>query len=329
MRTTQQGLWNRRSVLLTAAGFAALAALLLAGAVAAMAQSQAKTPAEPGAAAPAGFEFDVASIKPTAPGSNGGGLAWLGDDTFRVRGFTLASIIQSVYGFWGLPKSMVSGGPAWIDADRFDIMAKLDASVADRLKKLSADEREHIQSQMVQVLLADRFKLVVHHEARELPLYNLIVAKGGPKLKEAKPGDTYENAFAYAKNFAGGDTPAGKIFLVMDMGPGGSPVQSIYGFAISTAGISRQLTFSAAQTVQDKTGLTGSYDFVLKFAMHPPSQNSMANGTEGQSAPAASDPAGVPDLFAAIQQQLGLKLEAGKGPVEIVVIDHAEKPSAN
>jgi uncharacterized protein (TIGR03435 family) len=329
MRRSHHLVVSRSNHLLPAAALFAVASLLLASAICSRAESQNRSSAQSAPPATTAFEFDVASIKPTAPGSNGGVLGWVGDDTFRVRGFTLASIIQSVYGYWGLPKSMVSGGPAWIDVDRYDIMAKLDSSVADRLKKLTPDEREMAQNRMVQALLADRFKLTIHREAKELPVYNLIIAKGGLKLKEAKPGDTYENAFPYAKNFAGGDAPAGKIFLVGNMGPGGTPIESIYGFAVSTAAIARQLTFWARQTVQDKTGLTGDYDFVLKYALHPPTQNSSAAGPDGQAAPSLPDPAGVPDLFGAIQQQLGLKLESGKGPVEIVVIDHAEKPSAN
>ena len=95
--------------------------------------------------------------------------------------------------------------------------------------------------------------------------------------------------------------------------------------------LARRLTLYAGQgqIVQDRTGLKGSYDFTLKWLFGPPSGGSSADGSGGQPVPSAPEPAGTPDLFTAMQKQLGLKLESTKGPVQIVVIDHVERPSAN
>ena len=103
---------------------------------------------------------------------------------------------------------------------------------------------------------------------------------------------------------------------------------TIYGFGVSMPALAKQLTIMAGQTVQDKTGLTGTYDFTLKYWMTPMRRPS-EGAPDGQLAIDAPDPSGGPSLFTAIQKQLGLKLESGKGPVEIVVIDHVERPSGN
>ncbi len=278
---------------------------------------------------PTGFEFDVATIDLSKDTSMGGVLGFLTDDSYRARNMTIKSVIRDAYGLWGGQDEKVFGGPKWLDTDRYYITAKMDGPVVDKLKKLGPDQRKLIQDQMVQALLADRLKLTIHREARELPVYAMTIAKDGLKLHEAKPGDTHVNAFPYADKFAGGTEPAGKIFQVMGGGPGGNTM-TIYGFAASMPALAKQLTVMAGQTVQDKTGLTGSYDFTIKywFVMRtaPPSSE---GGPDGQSVPAAAEPAGGPNLMTAIQQQLGLKMESTKGAVEVVVIDHVERPSGN
>jgi uncharacterized protein (TIGR03435 family) len=231
------------------------------------------------------------------------------------------------YGKWGGGDGLVTGGPSWLDTEKCDVTAKMDSSVADALKRLTPNERKLAQERMLQALLADRLKLAVHRETKELRVYFLTVAKTGPKLHDAKPDDPYTNAFPYAGKFAGGTVKAGDIFLVGGGGPGG-PTATIYGFGVSMRALARQLTIPARQTVLDKTGFTGSYDFALKYAMSP-IRPAPEGAPDAQTVLSASDPTGSPDLFAAIQQQLGLKLESGRGPVEIIVIDHAERPSGN
>jgi uncharacterized protein (TIGR03435 family) len=278
---------------------------------------------------PAGYEFDVATIYLSKDTSMGGVVGFLTEDSYRARNMTMKSVIREAYGLWGGGDEKVFGGPQWLDTDRYYITAKMDGPVVDKLKKLGPDQRKLIQNQMVQALLADRLKLVIHHEAKEFPVYAMTVAKDGLKLHEAKPGDTYVNAFPYADKFAGGTEPAGKIFLVGGGGPGGNTM-TIYGFGASMPALAKQLTVMAGQTVQDKTGLTGSYDFTIKYwQVMRAAPVSSEGGPDGQSVPAAAEPAGGPGLMTAIQQQLGLKMESTKGPVEIVVIDHVERPSGN
>ncbi len=135
---------------------------------------------------------------------------------------------------------MIVGGPKWLDTDRYYITAKLDGSVADKLKKLSPDQRKLIQNQMVQALLADRFKLAIHHEPKEFPVYTLTIAKSGLKLHEAKPGDDYADAtFPNADKFDG-KPKAGEFFRV---GGGGSTgrTMTIYGFGVSMFALAKEL----------------------------------------------------------------------------------------
>jgi uncharacterized protein (TIGR03435 family) len=271
---------------------------------------------------PPGYEFDVATIYLSTDAHPGGVAGFLTDDSFRARNMTMRFIIRSACDLWGGREEMVIGGPKWLDTDGYYITAKMDAAVADKLKKLSPDERKLTQDKMVRALLADRFKLAIHREAKEFPIYALTVAKNGLKLQEAKPGDTYDHALQ------GGPGRPGGIVDIIGSEPAGNTM-TIYGFGVSMSALAHDLgTKAGGQVVLDKTGLTGSYDFTLKYWL-----NLIRVGADGtpdpQSLAAASEPAGGPSLFTAIQQQLGLKLESTKGPLEIVVIDHIERPSGN
>ena len=314
--------WASKSLLFAFVVGAAVVALGLANGLLNSIEAQEQSHA---AAAPA-YEFDVATIKPAPPRSDKGGAGgFISDDTYRARNFSFKSMIREAYGKWGGGDGLVTGGPSWLDSELYDVTAKLDPSVVEALSKLRPDERKLEQERMLRGLLADRLKLEVHPEMKELPVYLLTVAKNGPKLHEAIPGDPYTNAFPYADKFAGA-TIAGRIYGVVGGAPGAMK-DTLYCFGVSTFALARQLTIHTGRAVLDKTGLTGSYDFTLKYAMGAMQQVSEAGGDAV--VPVASDPSGVPDLFAAIQQQLRLKLVSGKGPVEIVVIDHVERPSGN
>jgi uncharacterized protein (TIGR03435 family) len=279
---------------------------------------------------PPGFEFDVATIYLSKDTSMGGVVGFLTPDSYRARNMTMRFVIREAYDLWGGREEMVSGGPKWLDTDRYYITAKLDATVADKLKKLSPDERKKTQEQMVRALLADRFKLETHGETRPFPVYEMTIAKNGLKLHEAKPGDTYESAtFPYADKFADGSEKAGQMFRVGGADPDGHRTMTIYGFGISMAALARGLAVDTGQIVQDKTGLNGVYDFTLKYTMIPFGDRAAAAAPDGQSVANASDPTSGRPVFSAIQQQLGLKLESTKGQVEIVVIDRVERPSGN
>jgi bla regulator protein blaR1 len=320
---------KRGKLFLSAAGvvgFALLIAFGLTNATAGAARSQNQSAVQNPEPTSLSYKFEVDTIKPTRPGDNRSIAGFFGDDTFRARGFSLRAIIEVAYGITPGMHNLLQGGPNWLSSESYEMTAKMDAATADRLKKLKPDERTRIQNQMLQELLAERLKLAIHWEPRELPVYFLTIAKNGLKLKEATPGDTYEKA-PYADKFEGG-AQAGGMFLVSGTHPGHN-TQSIYGFGVSVTTLAWELTFYAQRSVQDRTGLTGNYDFTLEFCRDQLASGSSAVAPDGQAVPSASDPCGAPPFLTAVQQQLGLRMEAGKGPVQVIVIDHVERPSGN
>ena len=163
---------------------------------------------------------------------------------------------------------------------------------------------------MLQALLTDRFKLTLHRETKELPVYELIIVNSGSKLQEAKPGETYPNGIK---------DPSGRARAgLIEMGPG-----EITGQGIPIASLVRQLTQQLGRIVVDKTGLTGTYDFTITWL--PVESQAATAGQQGTRSPEASES----PIFTAIQDQLGLKLEPQTTPVEVLVIDHAEQPTPN
>jgi uncharacterized protein (TIGR03435 family) len=236
-------------------------------------------------------------------------------DGLSATNCPLQLLIRSAY---QLEDNQVSGAPAWLTSERYDIEAKMESSVVERIRRLSDDERRATRERMLQALLAERFKLAVHRETKELPEYALVIAKSGPKVQEAKPGETYPNGIK------GPDGIARAGF--MRMGRGDLTAQ---GLSMST--VVRLLSQQLGRTVLDKTGLTGIYNFTLKWTPDE-SQDGPFRGPEpgqpGSGSSPSSDFSG-PSIFTAIQEQLGLKLEPQKGPVEVLVIDHVEKPSEN
>jgi uncharacterized protein (TIGR03435 family) len=157
-----------------------------------------------------------------------------------------------------------------------------------------------VQDQMTLALLADRLKLKVHEESKELPIFALVISNGGSKLHEAKTGDLYPNGIrgADGQDLGAGSTSIGNGRLIAQ--------------GISMDRLAEQLTDELEHTVQNRTGLNGVYDFTLRYADDNTAVNSSA-----------------PSIFTAIQEQLGLKLESTKAPVQVLVVDHVERPSAN
>jgi bla regulator protein BlaR1 len=246
--------------------------------------------------------FEVASIKLNKSGEPNVMLM------FTPNGFTttnapLREVIRMAY---QVPEFQMSGGPAWINSERYDIEAKVDSSAAEKLGQLDQDQRRA----MLRPLLEDRFQLKVHQETRELPIYTLAIAKNGPKLHAAKPDDTYPDGI---KDPDGVAHPG-----MMRMGPGRITAQGL-----PMKDIVRLLTQQLGRTVLDKTGLTGNYDVELQWT--PDNIPASMIGPDGKPTPEISGPS----VFTAIQEQLGLKLESQKGPVEVLVIDRVERPSAN
>jgi uncharacterized protein (TIGR03435 family) len=246
-------------------------------------------PAQAGSAAPApGYE--VASIKPDKSEHEGETMQLL-PDGFRWTNFPVASLIQSAYGV--TMENQIEGLPSWAKSDPYDYEAKADAKTAESWKDLSYKEQWKKQEPLMQSLLADRCQLKVHRETRQMAVYDLVIAKGGLKMKEAAPDEPSTEAM--------GSTMSSSNATMR---------------AESTDTISLAFQGDVGRMIVDKTGLDGKkFDFELAWA------------DDRRSGEATAD-AG-PSIFTALEEQLGLKLVPAKGPVEVVVIDHIERPSPN
>jgi uncharacterized protein (TIGR03435 family) len=261
------------------------------------------------------FVFEVASIKPVKDSGDGPIRLMFRPDGISANNIALRMIIRQAY---GVEDNQIVGAPGWLDSERYDIEAKMDPALIEELRKLSLDEGRAARQNALQALLADRLKLAVRRETKQLPVYALVVAKNGPKLQEAKTGDTYPNGIKGPDGVA----RAG----MMRMGRGELTSQ-----ALPMSGLARLLSQQLGRTVIDKTGLTAKYDFTLHWT---PDEGEGASfpGAGGGPQPTNSAPpsdSSGPSLFTALQEQLGLKLESQKGPVEIIVIEHVERPSEN
>ena len=319
MRERHKAFGSRRIVLQSLAAIVTFAVPFAFGparATPAQTPPQSQTPSPN----PVDFRYDVASNKPSPPPTGGGMMVGMRDtpDGLVATNVPLLWLVQSAYGVDG---PQISGAPSWLNSDRYDVDARMDSSVVDALEKLTVDERKLARRKMLQSLLADRMKLVVHHDSKEMPIFSLVIAKNGPKLQESKP------AAAPAEG-TGGSAGGRGSGLGMSMGSEeGMMTATFHDSPISY--VAGWLQGNLRTPVYDKTGLTGVYDFKLKWM---PERNRSAvpagDVSNGQPAVATSDPAG-PTLLDAIQDQLGLKLESGKGPVDAIVIDHIERPSGN
>jgi len=237
--------------------------------------------------------FEVASIRKFAPGSgprypmHGMGAADAG--RWRAVGISARSLIIFAY---GLQPFQVSGGPAWIDGEEWNIDAKVDDATAAQWQNMTRQEQSKEMLPMLQTLLRNRFKLQVTRGNKRAPAYALVIAKGGPKLKESAPGESPIASFHVGPVFA--------------MAVKGSPISSLAG----------TLALQLKKTVLDQTGLTGKYDIDLQFE----APGALSTDTS------AADPA-AESIFDALQDQLGLKLISTTAPMEMLTIDHIEEPT--
>jgi uncharacterized protein (TIGR03435 family) len=248
-----------------------------------------------------GLQFEVASIKPSDPDAHGSSITTDKVGGLSATNIPLRAMITMAY---GIRDFQLSGGPGWVGTERFDIIAKPErvpgTVEAPDLREMTDDQRKVRDDRWkarVRSLLADRFGLVVHTETKEQQIYNLIVAKGGPKLTVVTtPGDR--------------------------QGISGNRGRT-QGFAATVSMLANNLANAVGRPVVDKTGLTAKYDWVLEWTPDAP-----ATGPAGPDANQPVDSPG-PTIFTAVQEQLGLKLESAKGPVETIVIDRVDRPSAN
>lgn len=292
--------------LLGAAGLIAVTVPILFGQVTAS-QRGAGSQAEDAAIKPPAY--DVVSIKPDRSGIGPRLLFTL--DALTATKVTLRFLIKEAY---GVEDDEISEVPSWIKSETYDIEAKIDGADIAELRKLTEGQWRL----MFQALLADRFKLKVHRETKEIPVYELVIAKNGSTLQEAKPGDTYANGI---KDDDG--HPVGHAGM-MEWGMG-----RLIGQGIPIASMLPPLSQQLGRTVVNKTGLTGNYDIELRWTPDKGSGPTFAApGGDQQGAAPTADSSGL-SIFTAIQEQLGLKLESTKAPAEILVIDYAERPSVN
>jgi uncharacterized protein (TIGR03435 family) len=240
-------------------------------------------------------EFEVATIKPSDPNRRGWGITVNRSGVLSTLNTNLSDLIKFAYDVH--PKQVI-GAPAWVDSDKFDISAKPDVPGVPSVNQMKA---------MLQKLLADRFNLKFHHEKKELSVYAITVAKGGEKIKKE------ENSTLPIPGF------------------GGMPQR---GFNVRNATIAEFASVMQAQFMElpvvDQTGLGDTrYSFVLKWTPDPSQRSGFGGGPPPDAPPPVPDADAPPDLFAAMQQQLGLKMGTTKAPVDVMVIDKVDKPSEN
>jgi len=241
---------------------------------------------------------------------------------FVAQNVTVKFLLEEAY---GVKDSQLSGTPGWLDSEHYDIEAKAEDAAVERERTLAPEQRHEQVMLMLQSMLADRFKLALHHETKALPVYALVVAKSGAKLHET-PAAPADSAPPEPLGKPGsGPAPRGSIMM---KGRGNLEVNGI-ALSLFADALSRQLGL----LVVDQTGLKGEYDFTLKWTPDD-GQGQMFRGAgdPGTGQPAASAPtsdSSGPSIFTALQEQLGLKLESQKAPVDTLVIDHVERPSEN
>lgn len=261
-------------------------AALIASASGILAQAPSQTPST----RPKFDAFEVATIKPVEPADKSPRYIKMeGSHRFVEKYYTLKLLIAAAY---DLNPRTISGGPSWVDSDHFDILALTPGDVRPTHGE---------QMSMLRNLLTDRFKLAYHREQKEFSIFELQVAKNGPKLKTTT---------------ASPDDPPALISTVY-------PQRILLPARNVTMGDFTSLLQRALldRPVVDKTGLTGKYDFDLEWAPD--------NSQFGGDIAAASPDAPSPPFFTAVQQQLGLRLVATKGPVDALVVDKAERPTDN
>jgi uncharacterized protein (TIGR03435 family) len=238
-------------------------------------------------------QFEVASIKRADPEARGRYIRMLTAHQFLAYNHALKTLIAAAY---DVSPQAISGGPPWVESERYEILAK---APGDRRPNLNE------QMAMLRALLADRFKLAIHREPKEMSIYALTVAKGGSKLK--------------VSTVSPDANPEGPPALAFVVSPGVLRLPARYASMEEFVSVLQRAALE--RPVVDRTGLTGRFDFDLEFAI----DETLFGGALGP----GLDHQPEPPLFAALQEQLGLKLEATRGPVSTIVIDHAEPASEN
>ena len=237
------------------------------------------------------LSFEVATIKPTNPDDRSGRFITMqGTRQFVARSYTAKYMVSAAY---NLPPRLISGGPAWIDTDLYDILAQTPGNVRPNLDD---------QMAMLRTLLADRLKLTFHREKKDMSNYELTVVRSGAKLKKS---ETSPSELPILVN---------RVFPNYIQLPARNATMAQFASMMQRAVLDRP--------VVDKTGLTERYDFDLEWTADE-------SQFDGRMPPLNPDLPRKADLFSALQQQVGLKLDSAKGPVEVLIIDRIQRPSEN
>ncbi|WP_263417173.1 TIGR03435 family protein [Terriglobus albidus] len=242
------------------------------------------------------YVYEVASIKPSTSG-NFNSKTNIGPHGIRVVNETLHDIIKTAFDLRS--DSQLDNLPEWAKSARYTIEAKPDEATVALLKTLSNEKSEDLCRAEMQHLLEDRFHLKVTHGRRERPVYALTIAKGGPKLKESVPRPRTEGTSVSSSDTGGSVSFTGTHITATDA------TMDLFAPLLS------HLVDVDGRVVVDKTGLTKHYDWELSWS------------------PDAAQDTSKPSLFTALQEQLGLKLEQDKAPIDTIVIDHLERPTEN
>lgn len=305
-----------RKLLLAGAAIVALAGPLAVGMLSASRIHAQATTARP---AP---KFEVASIRPCenkgpVPGLRNGGIG-VSPNRLHVHCVSIGFLVQAAYVTFGdYGHAQVTGGPAWIHSEQFDIEAETTGNPGART----------LQGPMLQALLEDRFKLKIRREVVEVPVYDLSVSKGGIKLQPMKEGSCIAFDFLNAQTNAINDLKATLADLSRSCGRGGfdktsnPPKAEFHGMTLDEVAtyLSRPAS-GLGRPVINKTGIAGMFDFEFEFS---PEQ-----AVDGP-ADVASEPSGAPSIFTAIEKTAGLKLDRARGPGTFFRIEAVERPSGN
>ncbi len=245
-------------------------------------------------------KFGNVSVRPHPPEPDGVNrskiMLSLEDASFTAADVTPQTLVQVAY---HAQHTEIAGAPGWFSSQKYDIDAKVDQSMAEEIARLTEDQRGALGVRMLRQLLTDQFKLSLHQESRDLPVYELVIAQGGAKVQR-----TYGRTAAMHTN------PGGLISQ-------GTPL----------ALLAAQLSQHLGRTVLDKTGLEGTYSYTLRWT--PDSEEQMRLRDQEPTTPQTRSDGSAPPLLTAVQEQLGLKLQPKTDRVQVLVIDHAEQPDQN
>jgi uncharacterized protein (TIGR03435 family) len=265
--------------------------------------------------------FEVASVRPNTSGDAKAMIQVLPGGRFTATGVTLRQLIRNAY---QLQDFQIAGGPDWLAADRFDIVAKAEGADGEdpfRAEKLGQPSRVQL---MLRLLLADRFSLGVHADSKELPIYALTLARRdgavGPQLRRSTSACDHPLADAVvqpAKGAAFADVPPCGMRVL----PG-----TIVGGGATIPQLATALSTLVGRIVRDQTGLSDDFEFTLRWTPEQIPEGYVKKAAAMRLPPI--DPEGA-SLFTALREQLGLTLDSEKGPVDILVVDRAEKPHEN